>query len=463
MTTVSRYLLILMAALALICGVTLHPQMSGTAEAQTAGVVLAGPTIATGGSYTCAIITDGTVQCWGYNRFGQLGNGTTVDSATPMTVTRLSGPATALSTSGGHTCVLIEDGSVECWGINSHGELGARPGNHSSTPVTITGLSGPATAVSAGGGHTCVLINDGSVQCWGRNDEGQLGDGTTRDSTKPVTVRGLGGTAVAVTAGGKHTCALIDGGDIRCWGSNYNGQLGNGRADDSTQPVKVRGIPGTAVTVSAGFGHTCALINDGSVRCWGHNYYAELGDGTKNDSNTPVAVRNLRRPATSVVAGPTETCAIIGDGSVQCWGLHLYSLGNGTDHFSPSPVTATLVNGTATVVTTSGETEGGSCVLMDSGEVQCWGANHNGAQSTVPVTITGLAGPVLQPGTAPSPSESSPPLADLSSMLDTSPSRGGTGLIAILTILGASAALVGYLNSTGLFRIPAIQLPPLPR
>jgi hypothetical protein len=146
--------------------------------------------LAAGGFHTCALLEDGRVQCWGWNVFGQLGDGTTMGRSTPVTVTGLSGMATALEAGDRHTCALLEDGRVQCWGHNGLGQLGDGTTMHRSTPTTVTGLSGMATALEAGGAHTCALLADGRVQCWGRNDDGQLGDGTAWRTT-PVTVVGI--------------------------------------------------------------------------------------------------------------------------------------------------------------------------------------------------------------------------------------------------------------------------------
>ena len=204
----------------------------------------------------------------------------------PLTVqhrlrwTRLQTAATAVSITAGnyHTCALLNTGAVNCWGYNGTGELGNDTTTNSSAPVAVAAFTDGATAVSitAGSFHTCALLNTGAVNCWGWNVYGQLGNDSTTDSSAPVAVTAFtdGATAVSITAGEYHTCALLNTGAVNCWGYNSDGELGNGTTTDSSAPVAVATFTdgsATAVSITAGGYHTCALLNTGAVNCWGRN------------------------------------------------------------------------------------------------------------------------------------------------------------------------------------------------
>jgi alpha-tubulin suppressor-like RCC1 family protein len=245
--------------------------------------------LAAGYGHTCALLSDATMRCWGENREGQLGNGTTATPGIPqpVTVSGISG-VTAFTTGAYHTCAVLANGALQCWGRNGNAQLGNGTYTNASTPVPVTGLTS-ATAVSGGGAHTCAVLTDGTVRCWGENDFGQLGDGTTTPATTPVQVVGLSGV-VDISAGWRHTCARLGSGTIQCWGQNQFGQLGNGTTTTQTTPVPVSGITG-AVGVTAGWWHhSCALLGGGTVRCWGANDWGQFGIGTTTGSSTPVTM-----------------------------------------------------------------------------------------------------------------------------------------------------------------------------
>ena len=336
--------------------------------------------ITAGDSHSCAL-SGGALQCWGYNQNGQLGHGTANQHyATPVAVMGIS---TAMEVKGGglHTCARLSSGAVQCWGYNLYGQLGDGSTSSSTLPVGVSGIDGStakATEIAAGYAHTCALLIDQTVQCWGDNSLDQLGvNGATSKSTTPVTISGISG-ATAITAGYAHTCALLADHTVKCWGYNGSGQLGNDTTVSSKAPVTVNIIDGTTVqakAIAAGYFHTCALLADSSVKCWGHNQYGQLGNGTANNQyTTPVDVSGIIA-ATKIAAGGQRSCALLTSGQVQCWGDNSFGqLGDGTTTQSSIPVTVSGISSAAEIAT--GYTH--SCALLSDGTEQCWGNNTNG-------------------------------------------------------------------------------------
>jgi alpha-tubulin suppressor-like RCC1 family protein len=202
--------------------------------------------IDTGTFHRCALTRAGAVRCWGSNRDGQLGDGTAVDhSDTAVAVSGLDRDVIAIAAGSHHTCALTRTGGVWCWGMNADGQLGDGTTASRATPVNVSGLR-RVTAIAAGWAHTCALTQAGAVSCWGRNDHGQLGDTTTRTHLRPAPVSALGRGVRAVAAGGEQSCALMRGGGLRCWGWNQFGQLGDGTTRNRLRPVAVVGF-GAAV------------------------------------------------------------------------------------------------------------------------------------------------------------------------------------------------------------------------
>ena len=296
--------------------------------------------ISAGGALTCALTANSGVKCWGYNLLGQLGDGTTTNRAAPVDVIGLTGGVSAISAGDLFTCVLTSAGGVKCWGENQYGQLGMGTfGEAHAAPVDVSGLTSRVSAISAGLGFACALTAAGEVKCWGNNNVGQLGDGTKFNRWQPVDVMNLGIGVRAISAGGNHACALTAGGGVKCWGLNNYGNLGDGTTTARTTPVDVIGLASGVSAISAGDSFTCVLTSVGGVECWGWNKYGQLGNSTNTDSARPINVSGLTGGVIAISAGANHTCALTSTGKVKCWGWNKYSqLGDGTTTNRTTPV-----------------------------------------------------------------------------------------------------------------------------
>lgn len=280
--------------------------------------------IATGGDHTCALTTGGSVKCWGYDEDGQVGAGSQRrHRARPHQVVGLDNGVTAISGGHWHSCA-VADGGAACWGYNAYGQLGDGSKTSASVPVPVTGLGEGISTAAGGGLHTCAATGAGAAKCWGHNgDGGPLGNGTLVSSPVPVDVLGLGSGVAAITAGGSFSCALLTAGTVKCWGWNQTGEIGDGTTENRPTPTDVPGISG-ATDIDAGAQHACALVPGGEVRCWGHNGDGELGIGSLRSILGPVSPVGLPGAAQDVSAGGGHTCAVLSDGRVACWGSNLW-------------------------------------------------------------------------------------------------------------------------------------------
>jgi len=391
--------------------------------------------VASGYYHSCALLLNGTVKCWGRNTDGQLGNGTLTNSGTPVLVTGLSN-VTALAAGGYHTCALLQNGQMKCWGYGYYGQLGDGNTNNAAYPGFVRGLAGSAVNITAGLMHTCAVLSGGSVQCWGYNGYGQLGTGNTSSSLVPVQVPGLS-FVTSIAAGLYHTCVLEVTATIYCWGYNGYGQLGNNTKTNSSSPVQswidapkalvaggqhtcallaysgevmcwgdlinstapnyISGLTG-AKSLAAGRYQACAVLSNGSAQCWGYNYDGLLGDGnTISSLSTPVNVSNLSF-ATSMSGGGLHTCATIADGTLQCWGYNYYGeLGdnNTSNSYTPTQVVSDFIPDAGVRKIVSGESH--SCALLGDGTAECWGENSDGQLGNGTNFATYNAAPTIVP------------------------------------------------------------------
>ena len=380
-----------------------------------------------GDQHTCAILPSGVTTCWGFNAQGQLGTDPEVipvSTRVPVAVTfdptvfGEGASATAITAGGFHTCAILTTGAVACWGFNDNGQLGT-DGDDTHVPTKVDfdpavfGADARAVAVAAGDNHTCAVLSTGAVACWGANLAGEIGVEPLDDfafrfdqvNSEPALVAfpvdefGEAVGAVAITAGGLHTCAILTTGATACWGDNFFGQLGDGdaseRLDTNHIPLAVdlSGFgPGvTATAIAAGGSHTCAVVSTGALTCWGKNDYGQLGAdtddtpaGTEDPNPTPIDVA-IDAAATGVSAGQNHTCAVLSGGTAFCWGLN----GNGqlasdenlnfTPHPDPNLVDLRALGGfrdPSVVSIANGANH--TCAVLDSGAIACWGDNRRG-------------------------------------------------------------------------------------
>ena len=376
-------------------------------------------------NHVCAVSSEGSVKCWGLGAFGALGYGSFVaigDDELPLSVSDVAvapssaGQVTQVVVGLSHSCARLSKGGVACWGGNQFGELG-----HGNTAGTVGGIDPPDSAslvlvtdqgnlgtqkLVAGDSHTCALLADKSVTCWGRNDLGQLGYGNTDDigdSEAPALAGEVQVTAEAglnvvdLAAGADHTCALVSDGSVRCWGANEAGQLGRRHdrniGDDelpSTGPsVSLSSDPSVmALQLTAGYQHTCALLSDDSVRCWGTGAALGLGEGAVvGDDELPSQVDAIDFgveagvKVTQIAAGSWHTCARFSNGSLKCWGGDgAGQLGYGNLQVISLPAAVGFVSVTSSGAKVKAIAAGGydSCALLSDGSLKCWGFNETG-------------------------------------------------------------------------------------
>jgi cysteine-rich repeat protein len=306
-----------------------------------------------------------------------------------------------VESNGGHSCALLGNGNIRCWGLNNLGQLGYGDTNDigdDELPSSASDivLGGFAVDMSVGGAHTCALLDTGNIRCWGSNSLGQLGYGNINnigDNEDPAVAGNVnvGGAVVEVVAGGNHTCALLSNGSVKCWGRNNFGQLGLGNTldvgDDELPSAAANvNVGGTVVQIAGGGQHTCALLDTGNVRCWGRSNFGQLGYGNINtigDNETPASAGdvNIGGTVVQISAAANHTCALLNTGNVRCWGQSSSGqVGYGNTLTIGDDETPNSVGdvNVGGVVTKVDAGDFHTCVILDSDNVKCWGFAGNG-------------------------------------------------------------------------------------
>jgi alpha-tubulin suppressor-like RCC1 family protein len=331
--------------------------------------------VVAGNRYNCAI-KSGALQCWGTNGTGQLGNGTLTQSLVPVPVTGLNSGVEGGSAYD-HSCFIV-NGGAQCWGLNAFGQIGNETLNNALLPVTPVGLVSGVTGLSTNMFHTCAAVN-GGAKCWGQGSNGQIGDGQKVIRTVPTQVSHLpaGSGVIGVATTLYSSCALLSDGSVQCWGYNGHGQLGNGTNLNSIEPVNVIELSRPAIAITGGNYHVCALLDIGAVQCWGSAGYGSLGNNTVSNSNVPVDVVGLSSNVTSLTTNVNANCATQ-NGGVKCWGGDAGGL-FGAFSFTSTIVPVTMPGfepGSGATSVSIGANNG--CAVVNGG-VKCWGLNTTGS------------------------------------------------------------------------------------
>lgn len=295
--------------------------------------------------HSCAVKIDGTAWCWGMNSHGLLGNGTTATpQLAPVQVVSTGVGFVEVATGQVHTCARSADGSAWCWGAGSVGELGDGKGTSSSTPVQVASLGATVAEIGAGNMSSCARKTDGTLWCWGSGTFGKLGNGSNTKALSPVWVEAGPGAVVRIAIAENYGCALDTAGAMWCWGQNNKGQLGNGTTTDASTPVQVAALGANVVEIGTAGDHACARKADGTMWCWGNNSAHQLGVTTPSyTQTTPVQVQSVGTDVVEMALGGGHTCVRKKDASIWCWGSNgSGQLGAGTTDGYDDPVQAAV-------------------------------------------------------------------------------------------------------------------------
>jgi len=356
------------------------------ADSSTAGTHTS--VLATGSGHSCAILDNGSAMCWGLDNYGQLGDGgDTTNRNKPTTYVSIEDgqSVTQIYAKQSRTCIVLNDNTASCWGFNEDGQAGDDSTNRYKSPSAKVQFPDGKRVKSMGMGlkHTCAILEDDTLTCWGLDSHGALGNGDsdTSDKYTPQTITTPSDRKVVkVEPGAMHTCILLDDGGVMCWGRDNLGQLGNGDTSDTIHaPSSNVELPeGRAATdLSVGDHHSCALLDNGSVACWGQNNHGQLGDNTTTNRPIPIyPYLPAGSLAVSVAVGPFNTCAILENSSLYCWGHNGYGrLGIGvTGGVYTTPM---FVEGPTNIVDLSVNYDH-TCGLSENGSISCWARGKYG-------------------------------------------------------------------------------------
>jgi alpha-tubulin suppressor-like RCC1 family protein len=372
---------------------------------QVAGLTSGSASVSGGQMHTCALSTAGEIRCWGSNEKSQLGLGSVVVQRrlTPWPLSSFGSGLATVALGQRHACGLTTTGGVKCWGANQFGQLGDGAPSTFTRPVPadVTGLTSGVTAIAVGAFHSCALITGGAVKCWGSNSVGQLGDNTVTDRSVPTQVSSLTSGVAAIAVGDSHSCALTTTGAVKCWGANWYGQIGDNSVTNRGVPTQVSGMTTGVAAVSVFGYHTCARTTTGGAKCWGYNAYGQLGDNTAVDKRTPVAVSGLSSGVLAIASGFEFSCALMTGSVVKCWGKNDFNqLGDGSTTNRPTPTAVSnLPAGVASLSVGSAH----ACVVTSGGALSCWGLNTDGelgdgttTNRASPAAVSGLSNGVAQ-------------------------------------------------------------------
>ncbi len=349
--------------------------------------------VSVGWGTTCAIKkSDEALYCWGQNDYGQIAKpivAETTVNATPQKVVGLPGRVLQVSVGAKFTCAVNSLANLYCWGKNATGQLGNNSTISSTTPETVTTLSGNVKSVSAGNNSTCALTLDGKVYCWGDGLNGKLGNGSTNSSLVPIQVTGMSSGVTQISSSDDHVCAIQTSG-VKCWGNGLSGALGNGLTNESYVPVAVTGLTSGVTKITSGYQQSCA-IKGSTTYCWGYNQFGTIGDGTTTQRNSPVALSGLATNLKDINLGHGTACGINSVGGLICWGRNTeWQVGNNSAT-NDIQVTPSAVKGLTKSISTVSSTTGHSCAIAQYGRLFCWGDNAYGQLGNGDTTLSPTA------------------------------------------------------------------------